>query len=107
MGTIVEILNSGEAYLVELWGDWIQVTAQNQAIPVNSTDPLALQATLGVETLTAQQLIPASDLTDIRSRLFYLSQQLSDEQLEKVENFARSQYSNPEFTRNIARFPRN
>lgn len=55
-GAIVEIINQGETYLVELFGDWVKYDDQNDLISATRDDPNAFIETIGVETAYPHQL---------------------------------------------------
>ena len=56
-GAIVEMFNDGEAYLVELFGNWIKVGVEaNELIAAEPDDPQAFRETIGVETVYPHQL---------------------------------------------------
>ena len=51
VGVVVEILNQGEAYLVEILGDWVKYDAQENLKPANSEDHDSFRETIGVVPL--------------------------------------------------------
>ena len=55
-GTIVEVFNNGEAYLVELFGRWGQSRYRGGFVPATPDEPDAFMETLGIETLYPHQL---------------------------------------------------
>jgi len=55
-GAVVEVFKNGEAYLVELFGDWVKADVQGDFVPTTADDPAAFMTTLGVETVFPQQL---------------------------------------------------
>lgn len=55
-GAIVEILEEGEAYLVELFGEWVKLEAQGRFVAAGPEDPQAFMETIGVELAYPQQL---------------------------------------------------
>ena len=57
VGAIVEVLKDGEAYLVELFGDWIKYDEQGNFISANQTEKGAFMETIGVEIVYPHQLI--------------------------------------------------
>jgi hypothetical protein len=63
-GAIVEIFNDGEAYLVELFGDWVKLERQDW-IPSQPNDPEAFRTTIGVETVYPHQLYPMSSRSNL------------------------------------------
>ncbi|WP_017295668.1 hypothetical protein [Geminocystis herdmanii] len=57
IGTIVEVFNNGEAYLVELFGGWVKYDANSNFITANKDEKDAFMQTLGVETVYEHQII--------------------------------------------------
>jgi hypothetical protein len=55
-GAIVEVLNGGEAYLVELFGGWVKSNERGNFIAATPEEPGAFVETLGVELAYPQQL---------------------------------------------------
>ncbi len=47
-GAIVEVFNEGEAFLVELFGQWVKYDDTGDFIPATQDDPDAFMETLGV-----------------------------------------------------------
>ena len=91
LGAIVEVFAGGEAYLVELFGGWVKTDTQGYCIPTDRTDPEAFMETIGVETVSPHQLRlvkPASETVGVRARLLTVLEDLSEELLEEVEDFA-------------------
>jgi hypothetical protein len=88
-GAVVEILNDGEAYLVELFGRWVKVAADGNLTETDPFDPDGFLQTLGVETVFPQQLCARPDLPqDLLARLITLP----IEQLQAVQHFAEFLY---------------
>ena len=57
VGTIVEILKNGEAYLVELFGDWVKYDEQGNFVCATQTEKGAFLETIGVEIVYPHQLV--------------------------------------------------
>lgn len=57
IGTIVEILKNGEAYLVELFGDWVKYDEQGNFVCATQTEKGAFLETIGVEIVYPHQLV--------------------------------------------------
>ncbi|MEB3281663.1 MAG: DUF4926 domain-containing protein [Lyngbya sp.] len=55
-GTIVEVFNHNEAYLVELFGGWVKAEAGGDFIPATENEPDVFMETIGVETVYSHQL---------------------------------------------------
>ena len=92
-GTIVEIYNEGEAYEVELFGSWVEYSSLGDVIPSNANSPHAFVETIAVETLYPQQIAlvtPASQTVGIRAQLLAILDELSDDKLNKVRDFAET-----------------
>jgi hypothetical protein len=59
VGAIVEVLKNGEAYLVELFGDWVKYDEQGNFVSATQTDKGAFMETIGVEIVSPHQLVLA------------------------------------------------
>ncbi|MFM8295970.1 MAG: DUF4926 domain-containing protein [Microcystaceae cyanobacterium] len=93
VGTIVEIYNNGEAYEVELFGDWVEYEQTGQFIPSNSQNPRAFVKTIAVETLYPHQIMlvkAASQTVGIRAQLLAILDELSEDKLTQVRDFAET-----------------
>lgn len=91
IGTVVEILNDGEAYLVERFGNWVKYDSNENLMATDHNDPEAFIETLAVEMVFPQQirlLKPASETVGIRAQLLALIDELSDPLLQEVTDFA-------------------
>ena len=91
IGTVVESLNDGEAYLVELFGDWVKYDADENLVATDRNDPGAFIETLAIETVSPHQihlLRPASETVGIRAQLLALIEELSDPLLQEIADFA-------------------
>jgi hypothetical protein len=55
VGTVVEVFKDGEAYLVELLGDWIKVSELG-LVAATAQDSDAFRETIGLETVYPHQL---------------------------------------------------
>lgn len=90
-GAIVEVFNNGEAYMVELFGGWVKAAVQGDFIPADREDPEAFMETIGVETVYPQQLRlvkPASETVGVRAQLLSVLDDLSEDLLAEVRDFA-------------------
>jgi hypothetical protein len=91
-GAIVEMFNDGEAYLVELFGDWTKIGVEADAlISAEPDDPQAFRETIGVETVCPHQLClvkPASEMLATRAQLTKILESLSEELVAEVRDFA-------------------
>lgn len=90
LGAIVEVLNQGEAYLVECFGDWVKSDAEGNFEPANRDDPDAFVETLGVETVHPHQLQLvklAEESVGVRAQLLTLIEEMPEVLLEEVKDF--------------------
>jgi hypothetical protein len=70
VGAIVEVLKDGEAYLVELFGDWVKYDEQGNFVSATRTEKGAFMNTIGVEIVYSHQLlltVPAEDSKQIQT----------------------------------------
>ncbi|MEM9218127.1 MAG: hypothetical protein AAGD25_27765 [Cyanobacteria bacterium P01_F01_bin.150] len=91
LGSIVEVLNQGDAYLVECFGNWVKYDAEGHFVPSNQSDPDAFVETLGVETVYSHQLElvkPAKKSVGVRSQLLAVIEDMPEALLEEVKDFA-------------------
>ncbi|MEB3359747.1 MAG: hypothetical protein VKK04_23680 [Synechococcales bacterium] len=91
IGTIVEILNDGEAYLVELFGDWVKYDQDENLVTATRDDPDAFLESVGVETIYPHQLRlvkPARETVGIRAQLLSVLEGMPESMLAEVTNFA-------------------
>lgn len=92
-GAIVEIFQDGEAYMVELFGGWIKLDEQGVFITVLASDPNAFQETIGICTAFPHQLrlvTPAKEMVGVRGHLLSILDELSEDLLIQVDEFAES-----------------
>lgn len=90
-GAIVEVFNEGEAFLIELFGQWVKYDNEGDFIPSTQDDPNAFMETLGVERVYPHQitlLAAARDVMGDRSSLRVLADELSDDLVAEVLDFA-------------------
>lgn len=90
-GAIVEILNQGEAYLVELFGQWVKPDQTGRWVASNAEHKDAFVETLGVGLLTAKQmrlLQPAAQTVGERTRLLFVVDKLPENLVKEVADFA-------------------
>jgi hypothetical protein len=91
IGTIVEVFNNGEAYLVELFGDWVKYDSDGNFIPANQDEKDAFMETLGVETVYEHQMIltvSAREIMGVKEHLNALLETLPDNLVLQVRDFA-------------------
>lgn len=90
-GAIVEVFNEGEAFLIELFGQWVKYDNEGDFVPSTQDDPNAFMETLGVETVYPHQiqfLAAAREVMGDRSSLRLLADELSDDLVAEVLDFA-------------------
>jgi hypothetical protein len=56
-GAIVEVLKDGEAYLVELFGDWVKYDEQENFVSATQAEKGSFMETIGVEIVYPHQLL--------------------------------------------------
>lgn len=87
-GTIVEVLESGQVFLVELFGDWVKLEAAKGLRRANASEEGAFQETLGVEVVRSQQMSLLKQSNVVKVDLFRLLDEMPEELLEEVRTFA-------------------
>lgn len=90
-GAIVEVLNDGEAYMVELFGRWVTLSDNGDFANSTADTSDSFMETIGVETVTPHQIrlvVPASETVGVRAQLLALMDELPESTLEEVKNFA-------------------
>jgi hypothetical protein len=86
-GAIVEVYNDGEAYDVEIFGNWVKQTDNGELIANQQADaPDVFMETLGVATLYPQQVMRR--LTKHEERLLEIIHRLPEERFAQVVDFA-------------------
>jgi regulator of protease activity HflC (stomatin/prohibitin superfamily) len=91
IGTVIEIYNNGEAYEVELFGNWVKYDEQGKFIPGEPEELNSFIQTIGVETVYPHQIClfkPANETVGVRAQLLAILDDLSDQSLAEVKNFA-------------------
>jgi hypothetical protein len=91
-GTIVEILGNGEAFMVELFGNWAVCDESGNLTEADPDTPGAFRETAGVETVLSHQIQPAVYTEQIRMKLLRLINLLSERHLEEISDFAEFLY---------------
>lgn len=87
-GTIVEVLEPGEAFLVELFGDWVTLQEPAGLVRADADAPDAFRETLGVEVIRADQMQLVAQTNPVKLDLYRLLDDLPDALLEEVQTFA-------------------
>ncbi len=90
-GAIVEVFNDGEAYMVELFGGWVKADIQGDFTPANRDESDSFMETIGVETVSPQQLRlvkPARETIGVRGQILAVLDNLSEDKLAEILDFA-------------------
>lgn len=91
VGAIVEVFKNGEAYMVELFGDWVKYDSQENFVPATPEEPKSFVETIGVETIYRHQLQlykPASETVGLQTHLQSILDELPEVKLAEVRDFA-------------------
>ncbi len=91
-GAIVEVLGEGEAYLVELFGPWMQRNEKGDFLPALAGVAGAFQRTLDVVTLSAHEIAlvsPALQTVGAEAQLLSIVEDLSQELVIEIVDFAQ------------------
>lgn len=91
LGAVVEVFKEGEAYMVELFGDWVKYDAAKNFVPANRQDAESFLETLAVEMVYPHQLQlvkPVEETLGVRARLAAVLDELSEDLLAEVQDFA-------------------
>ncbi|OKH11162.1 DUF4926 domain-containing protein [[Limnothrix rosea] IAM M-220] len=90
-GTIVEVFNNGEAYLVEFFGNWVKYDSDGYFIPADKNGQDSFTETLGLETIHENQIVltaSARDLMGAKEHLTCILETLPDDLVLQVRDFA-------------------
>jgi hypothetical protein len=88
-GTIVEVLEPGQAFLVELFGDWVTLQEPTGLVRAEADAPGAFRETLGVEVVHADQMQLVAQVNPVKLDLYRLLDDMPDPLLEEVQTFAQ------------------
>lgn len=91
IGAIVEVFHNGEAYMVELFGEWVTLTDSGDFEASTRDVADSFMETIGIETIAPHQIrlvAPASKTVGDRAQLLALIDELPENTLEEVKNFA-------------------
>ncbi|MCT7966446.1 DUF2281 domain-containing protein [Laspinema sp. D1] len=91
VGTIVEVLGEGKAYIVELFGGWVKYDENGNFVSATQDEAESFMETIGVETVYPHQLvltIPAREAMGVREHLTAVLDNLSDDLVAEVRDFA-------------------
>ncbi len=89
-GTIVEVLSSGQAFLVEFFGDWVKLRDREGLMRAKEEDKGAFRETIGVEVIYPQQMVLRHRSNAVKASLFQLLDEMPENLLEEVQTFAES-----------------
>jgi len=90
-GAIVEILDNGAAYMVEMFDSWVKTNGKRDLVPADPEAPQAFVETLGLEVVRPQQIRlvkPASETVGHRPQLLMALEELPDALVAEVVDFA-------------------
>lgn len=90
-GAIVEVFKDGKAYMVELFGGWVKAEVGEDFVSSDRKASDSFMETIGVETVYSHQLRlvkTAHETVSIRAQLLALIDELPENTLEQVKNFA-------------------
>jgi hypothetical protein len=90
-GAIVEVLDRDEVYIVELFGEWVTLSAQGTLVASQPNAPDSFRETLGVADVSPDNLCllqPAAETVGPRVQLLSMVETLPDTLLEEVLDFA-------------------
>jgi hypothetical protein len=93
VGAIVEVLGDGKAYIVELFGDWVKYNDCGDFVSASQDESDSFMETIGVETVYPHQLVltvPARETMGVREHLTTVLDNLSDDLVAEVRDFAES-----------------
>ena len=90
LGTIVEVLSSGQAFLVELFGDWVKLRDPEGLMRAKEEDKEAFRETIGVEVVYPHQMVLRHRSNPVKASLFQLLDEMPENLLEEVQTFAES-----------------
>lgn len=96
-GTIVEVLSAGDAFLVELFGDWVRLKDPDGLMRAKREEAGAFRETIGVEVVYPQQMVLRHRANAVKVDLFQLLDEMPENLLKEVQTFAESlrrQHSN-------------
>ncbi|MCT7959080.1 DUF2281 domain-containing protein [Laspinema sp. D1] len=91
IGTIVEVLGEGKAYIVELFGGWVKYDENGNFVSATQDEADSFMETIGVETVYPHQLvlkISARETMGVREHLTAVLDNLSDDLVAEVRDFA-------------------
>jgi len=88
VGTIVEVLEPSQAFLVELFGDWVKLKEAEGLQRASAEDEGAFRETLGVEVVRSHQISLLNRSDTVKVGLFRLLDEMPAELLEEVQTFA-------------------
>jgi hypothetical protein len=90
-GAIVELLADGEAYMVELFGDWVKIDSNGNWLPSSASEPDAFTETVGIATVSPRQierLASSEKTTGAKTHLLAIVEDLPEQTVIEVAHFA-------------------
>jgi hypothetical protein len=87
-GTIVEVLEPGEVFLVELFGNWVSLEDGAGLVRATGENPTAFRETLGVEVVKSAQMHLLHRPSAVKGDLFRLLDEMPETLLAEVQTFA-------------------
>ena len=90
-GAIIKMFNDGEAYVVELFGRWVTLSDNGDFVDSTADTSNSFMETVGVQTVAPYQIrsaVPAIETVSDRAQPLVLMNELPDNTLEEVKNFA-------------------
>jgi len=91
-GAVVEVLDEGNGYLVELFGGWVRRDALGSTVRALPEEKGAFQQTLDVVMLTAAEMalvLPAMQSVGPQTQLLSIVEELPQEVVAEIVNFAQ------------------
>ena len=91
LGVIVEVLEADEAFLVELFGAWVELNSKGTAAQSEEKSPTAIMETIGVAMAQPEQLTlvkAAADTMGARGRLLTVLEELPEASVQEIVDFA-------------------
>ncbi len=90
IGTVVEVFKDGEAYMVELFGDWVKYNEQGNFMLSSPDIAGSFVETIGVEIAYLHQLQlfkPACETVGLKAHLQSIIEELSEQSLADLRDF--------------------
>ncbi|MEL6380882.1 MAG: hypothetical protein AAFQ89_00105 [Cyanobacteria bacterium J06626_18] len=88
IGSIVEVLEPEQVFLVELFGDWVTLQEPIGLVRADADALGAFRETLGVEVVRSHQMVLLKRSNAVKIDLFRLLDEMPEALLEEVQTFA-------------------